>query len=179
VALLVAQEAKHVVGLDRDPVAIREARRLARERSLGNVKFVVADAEQAEYGEWRPEMVIAHLCMSDAIIERASRALAPGCCLAFVCFHTDQWKETGKVSRFAYSEAHLRSALEASDFVPEQLEVEREVVEFPGVAAGLRLVEEIRPKWEADGRWANFVAFVEAGGRTLTRSHLIGKARRR
>lgn len=179
VALLLAPEAHRAVGLDNDRAAIQNARRLARERSLGNVKFVVADAERVEYGEWHPGMVIAHLCMSDAIIERASRALAPGCCLAFVCFHTDQWKETGRVSRFAYSEARMRSALEASDFVPERLEMEREVVEFPGVAEGLRLVEEIRPNWEADGRWANFVAFVEAGGRTLTRSHLIGKARKK
>lgn len=178
-ALLLAPEARRVVGLDRDATAIAEARRLAAERALANAEFVVADAEQVEYGEWRPAMVVAHLCMSDAIIERASRALAPGRFLAFVSFHTDQWKETGKVSRFAYSEERMRSVLEASGFVPERLEVEREVVEFSGVGEGLRLVEEIRPNWEADGRWANFVTFLEAGGRTLTRAHLIGKAWRR
>lgn len=179
VALLLAPEAGRVVGLDRDAAAIRNARRLARERSLVNLKFVVADAESVEYGRWRPEMVVAHLCMSDAIIERASRALAPGRSLAFVCFHTDQWKETGKVSRFAYSEERMHSVLRANGFVPESLEVESEMVEFSTVADGLSLVEEIRPKWEADGRWANFVAFLLSGGRSLTRSHLIGKARRR
>jgi len=145
VALLLAREAKHVVGLDNDRAAIRTARRLATERSLGNVKFVVANAERVEYGQWRPGMVIAHLCMSDAIIERASRALAPGCCLAFVCFHTDQWKETGKVSRFAYSEERLRSVLEANGFIPEALEVDTEVVRAKiGCLKDLRMPETVK-----------------------------------
>ncbi|MEK7879425.1 MAG: class I SAM-dependent methyltransferase, partial [candidate division NC10 bacterium] len=91
--LLLAPEVGRIVGIDRDAVAIREARRLARRRSLANARFVVADAEVVEYGRWRPRMVVAHLSMSDAIIERAGRALAPGGSLAFVCFHTDQWKE--------------------------------------------------------------------------------------
>ena len=41
-------------------------------------------------------LVVAHLCMSDAIIGRSGRALAPGHVLAFVAFHTDQWSETGR-----------------------------------------------------------------------------------
>ena len=167
------------MGIDRDAAAIREARWLARKRSLANARFVVADAEVVEYGRWRPRMVVAHLSMSDAIIERAGRALAPGGSLAFVCFHTDQWKETGKVSRFAYSEGRMSALLGATGFVSERLEVEREVAEFSTVADGLSLVREIRSRWEADGRWENFLAFLEAGGRTLTRSHLIVKARKR
>jgi len=167
------------VGIDRDAAAIREARRLARTLSLANARFVVADAETVEYGQWRPRMVVAHLCMSDAIIERAGRALAPGGSLAFVCFHTDQWKETGKVSRFAYGEEGMSALLGANGFVPERLWVEREAAEFSTVDDGLSLVREIRGRWEADGRWENFLAFLEAGGRTLTRSHLIVKARRR
>jgi ubiquinone/menaquinone biosynthesis C-methylase UbiE len=177
--LLLAPEAGRIVGIDRDAAALREARRLARKRSLANARFVVADAEVVEYRRWRPQMVVAHLCMSDAIIERASRALPPGGSLAFACFHTDQWKETGKVSRFAYSEERMSSVLRANGFVPERLEVEREVAEFSTVADGLSLVREIRSRWEADGRWENFLAFLEAGGRTLTRSHLIVKARKR
>ena len=176
--LLLAPEASRIVGIDRDTAAIREARRVARKRSLANARFVVADAEAVEYRRWRPQMVVAHLCMSDAIIERASRALAPGGSLAFVCFHVDQWKETGKVSRFAYSEERMSALLGANGFAPERLEVEREAAEFATVEDGLSLVREIRSRWEADGRWENFLAFLEAGGRTLTRSHLIVKARR-
>mgnify|MGYP001595571231 CR=1 FL=1 len=177
--LLLAPEVGRIVGIDRDAVAIREVRRLARKRSLANARFVVADAEVVEYGRWRPRMVVAHLSMSDAIIERAGRALAPGGSLTFVCFHVDQWKETGKVSRFAYSEERMSAVLGATGFVPERLEVEREVAEFSTVADGLSLVRGIRSRWEADGRWENFLAFLEAGGRTLTRSHLIVKARKR
>jgi SAM-dependent methyltransferase len=177
-ALLLAPEAGRVVGLDRDEAAIRNARRLARERSLANAKFLVSDAERVEYARWRPGMVVAHLCMSDAIVQRAGRALAPGRCLAFVCFHADQWKEARIVSRFAYSEERMRSVLMAHGFVPERLEVEREVVEFSTAEEGLAFVEPIKPQWEADGRWTNFVAFLRAGGRTLTRSHLIVKARK-
>ncbi len=177
--LLLAPEVGRIVGIDRDAVAIREARWLARKRSLANARFVVADAEVVEYRRWRPRMVVAHLSMSDAIIERAGRALAPGGSLAFVCFHVDQWKETGKISRFAYSEGRMSAVLGATGFVPERLEVEREVAEFSTVADGLSLVREIRSRWEADGRWKNFLAFLEAGGRTLTRSHLIVKARKR
>ena len=46
---------------------------------------------------WGPGLVTAHLCASDAIIERAGRALPAGGCLAMVAFHVDQWRETGKV----------------------------------------------------------------------------------
>ena len=177
--LLLAPETGRIVGIDRAAAAIREARGVARKRSLANARFVVTDAEAVEYRRWRPQMVVAHLCMSDAIIERASRALAPGGALAFVCFHVDQWKETGKVSRFAYSEERMSALLGANGFVPERLKVEREAAEFSTVEDGLSLVREIRSRWEADGRWENFLAFLEAGGRTLTRSHLIVKARKR
>lgn len=178
-ALLLAPEAGRVVGLDLDEAALRDARRLAKERSLANAKFFVVDAERVEYARWRPAMVVAHLCMSDAIIERAGRALAPGRCLAFVCFHRDQWKETGQVSRFAYNEERMRSVLRANGFVPELLEVEREVARFSTAEEGLAFVEPIRPQWEADGRWAKFMGHIRSGGRTLTRAHLIVKARKR
>jgi hypothetical protein len=73
----------------------------------------------------------------------------------------------------------MSALLGANGFVPERLWVEREAAEFSTVEDGLSLVREIRSRWEADGRWENFLAFLEAGGRTLTRSHLIVKARKR
>ena len=36
----------------------------------------------------------------------------------------------------------------------------------------------LEDRWKADGRWYGYLAFLEAGGRTLTRSYLIVKARR-
>jgi hypothetical protein len=36
----------------------------------------------------------------------------------------------------------------------------------------------LEDRWKADGRWFRYIAFLESGGRTLTRSHLLVKARR-
>jgi ubiquinone/menaquinone biosynthesis C-methylase UbiE len=178
VTLWLAPRAKHAVGLDRDRGALAEARRLAEEAGIANVEFREADVEREEYERWRAELVTAHLCASDAIIERSARALAPGQCLAMVAFHVEQWKETGKVSRFAYDEARMERALRFHGFAPEVLEVERDVARFGSVEEGLAAAVGLEDKWRADGRWFRYIKFLEEGGRTLTRAHLIVKARR-
>jgi len=173
-----ALRVKHAVGLDRDAAALETARRLAEGAGIANVEFHAADVEREEYERWRPELVTAHLCASDAIIERSARALAPGQCLSMVAFHVEQWKETGRVSRFAYDEVRMERALRFHGFAPEVLEVERETTRFASVAEGLAAAVGLEDKWRADGRWFRFLAFLEEGGRTLTRAHLIVKARR-
>jgi SAM-dependent methyltransferase len=178
-ALALAPRCGRVIGIDRDADALVEARARARAARLGNVEFRLADAETVEYDGFAPRMVVAHLCMSDAIIERAARALGPGEALAFVCFHVDQWRETGRVSRFAYDETRLRGVLEGQGFLVEHLEAEREVRRFESSEAALAHVTTLGAKWERDGRWERYLAFVNSGGRTLTRSHLIVKTRRR
>jgi len=178
-ALSLAPLCRRVIGIDRDPAAILTAREHAAALGLSNTDFVVADAEAEEYTRWAPQLVAAYLCMSPAIIARASRALGPGEVLAFVCFHTDQWRETGMVSRFAFDEAQLRDLLVRHGFAVEHLEVEREVRQFGSREEALAHVTGFRAKWEADGRWERYVEFLERGGRTLTRSHLVVKARRR
>ena len=65
------------------------------------------------------------------------RALAGGGCLALVAFHVDQWRETGKVSRFAYDEDRLRAALERAGFSVEALEVEQSVQRFQSLEEAL------------------------------------------
>ena len=177
-ALWLAPRVKRVVGLDRDPAAIAEARRLAEAAGFANAEFHEADVEREEYGRWSPGLVTAHLCASEAIIERASRALDPGQCLAMVAFHVDQWKETGRVSRFAYDEARMERILRLNGFTPETLECEREVARFGSVEEGLAAAVGLEDRWRADGRWFRYIAFLEEGGRTLTRAHLHVKARR-
>lgn len=179
VTLLLALRSRRVIGIDRDEKAIAGARQRAAASGVGNVEFRVADAEAVEYDEFGPQMIVAHLCMSDAIIARAGRALAPGECLAFVAFHVDQWRETGIPSRFAYEEGRLASVLRANGFDPEHLGVDRQVTRFGSMEQGLAAAARFRDKWNADGRWQRYVEFLETGGRTLTRSHLIVKARRR
>jgi len=177
-AFLLAPRCRRVIGIDRDAQAIRDARERAATEGIENVEFHVVDAEAVEYDGFGPQLIAAHLCMSDAIIARCARALAPGECLAFVAFHVDQWRETGRPSRFAYDEARLASVLRENGFHPEHLEVEREVTRFGTVQEGLAAAAGLEDKWKADGRWQRYVEFLERGGRTLTRSHLIVKARR-
>lgn len=177
-SLALALAAKWVIGLDRDPAMIHEARGRASRAGLANVEFYEGDVESDRYDPWSPDLVAAHLCASDAIIERAAAALQPGSCLVMVAFHVDQWKETGKVSRFAYDEARMRAALTSRGFAVEVLEVERDVSRFDSVEGGLAAAVGLQDRWKADGRWFRYIAFLESGGRTLTRSHLLVKARR-
>jgi len=97
---------------------------------------------------------------------------------AFVAFHTDQWKETGRPSRFAYGEAGVRRLLRRCGFAIEHLEVEREVATFESVEQALAAAVALREQWKADGRWFRYVKFLEEGGRTLTRARLVVKARK-
>jgi SAM-dependent methyltransferase len=177
-ALALAPLARRVVGLDRDAEAIAEAERRAAAAGLANVEWVVADAERVEYDTWAPDAVVAHLCMADALVERAGRALRPGGVFAFVAFHADQWRETGRPSRFAYDENRVRRVLGSAGFAVEHLEVERRVQRFASVEEALAAAVGLEEKWRADGRWFHYAKFLEEGGRTLTRSHLVVKARR-
>jgi SAM-dependent methyltransferase len=178
VALGLAPLARRVVAVDRDASAIDEARRRAAAAGLADVECVVGDVETTEYAAFAPDLITAHLCMSDAIVERAARALAPRRVFAFVAFHTDQWRETGRPSRFAYDEARARRVLGAAGFAVEHLEIEQEVQKFASVEQALAAAVGLAERWKADGRWFHYVRFLEEGGRTLTRSHLIVKARR-
>src|SRR5205823_1153050 len=135
-----------VIGLDRDPVLIREAR--ARATRLANIEFHEVDVEREEYDRWAPDLITAHLCASDAIVERAARALRPGHRLAMVAFHVDQWRETGRVSRFAYDESRMETSLRQAGFEPEVLEVEREVKEFSSVEEGLAAAIGLQDRWK-------------------------------
>ena len=178
VALALAPASRWVAGLDREADLIAEARRRATRAGLANTEFHVGDVETEECHAWAPGLITAHLCASDAIIERASRALPPRGCLTMVAFHVDQWRETGKVSRFAYDEDRMRAALAHADFLVEALEVERSVQQFGSVEEALAAAVGLEERWRADGRWFRYIEFLESGGRTLTRSHLVVKARR-
>jgi SAM-dependent methyltransferase len=183
-ALALAPSCRHVTGLDRDPEAIQEAARRAEAQGLANAEFLVMDAEAPEdyagvVGELgRPHLVVAHLCVSDRIIQNSGRSLGRGGALAFVAFHVDQWRETGRRSRFAYDEARARRVLAESGFAVEHLEIEQEVQRFDSVESALAAAVGLQERWQSDGRWFHYMRFLEEGGRTLTRSHLIAKARR-
>ena len=50
--------------------------------------------------------------------------------------------------------------------------------QFETVEQGLAAAVALQEKWKADGRWFRYVKFLEEGGRTLTRAHLVVKARK-
>lgn len=175
-SLYLARRGATVIGLDRDASLIRQAR--DRASAAGAIEFHEADVDRTEYEGWAPDLITAHLCASDAIVERSARALQWGHCLAMVAFHVDQWKETGTVSRFAYDEVRMEAVLRRSGFDPEVLEVEREVKQFTSVEEGLGAAVALADRWKSDGRWMRYLRFLESGGRTLTRSHLIVMARK-
>ncbi|HEY2993349.1 MAG TPA: class I SAM-dependent methyltransferase [Methylomirabilota bacterium] len=178
IALALAPLVRRVVGIDRDAEAIAEATRHAEAAGLANAEFVVADAEKIEFVDIAPHLVLAHLYFADSLVEEASKALRPGGALAFVAFHVDQWRETGRRSRFAVDEERVRALLTECGFAIEHLEVEREVQRFKTVEEALAAAIGLQERWRADGRWFNYLKFLEEGGRTLTRSHLVVKARR-
>jgi SAM-dependent methyltransferase len=178
-ALALAPRCRRVIGVDRDAEAIEEAWRRARLAGTHNVEFVVTDAEVEEYVPFAPDLVVAHLCVSDAVVERAARALAQGHVLAFVAFHAEQWRETGRRSRFAYDEDQMTALLQRTGFLVEALEVDRDVRRFTSLEEGLAAAVGLQERWRADGRWFQYIKYLEEGGRTLTRAHLVVKARRR
>ena len=184
VAIAIAPHCRRVLGIDRDATALADARRHATERRLVNVEFAEIDAEaRPDYANltpaWkRPTLVVAHLCMSEAIIAAAARTLDTDQRLVFAALHADQWRETGRRSRFAYDADGARQQLERHGFAVEDLEVEQQVQRFESVEQGLAAAIGLAEKWKSDGRWFHYIKFLEEGGRTLTRSHLLAKARR-
>jgi SAM-dependent methyltransferase len=180
IAIPLASHCSLVVGIDRESDVIDEARQRAARLGVSNVEFLVADADAVEYGPLAPRppsVVTAHLFLSDQLVERAARALAPGGALVVLGFHVDQWKETGRASRFAYDEARMRALLQRCGFVVEHLSVERDVQTFGSAEEALAAAIGLQEKWRSDGRWFRYIKFLEDGGRTLTRSHLVAGAR--
>jgi len=121
---------------------------------------------------------VAHLCVSDRIVGRAAAGLIDGGLFALVALHVAHWRETGQASRFACDEARTTLVLETAGFRVERLEVEREVLVFSSREEAFTRTAVLRPRWEADGRWTAWARFVQAGGRTLTRSRVVAVARR-
>jgi ubiquinone/menaquinone biosynthesis C-methylase UbiE len=173
-----------IIALDWSEAALETARESAAKERTGNLEFHLADAEQVDYREVAKDpvhLVVANLCMSDAIMAQAAR-LGPGTLLIFAAFHTDQWEETGVISRFAYSEARMEQVLERTGFHPSYLGVEKQTLRFPSAEATLEYLERtgLKAKWEGTERWTGFRKYLTEGGDRLTvRAQVIVKAQKR
>jgi SAM-dependent methyltransferase len=180
-AIALAPVARAVVGIDTNRGAIAEAMARAQSLDLPNVTFRVADADAIDYRTLTldaPALVTAHLFLSESLVAQGARALAPGGALVALGFHVDQWRETGQSSRFAFDEARMARLVALHGLRLEHLSVERDVATFETIHQALAAVRGHEAQWQADGRSTRYRAFLEAGGRTLTRSHLIVKARK-
>jgi ribosomal protein L11 methylase PrmA len=183
--LAVAPLAAEVIGIDRDGAALTAGCRRAHEMGLTNVRFVRADAEVSSYttlvGAASIDMVVANLCLSNAIIERAYTALPVGGCLICTALHTAQWQEAGYRSRFAYDANELRNFLVHNGWRCEAMEIDTEVLHIQRLEDLEQYFADspIRARWQRDGRWKRLVQHIASGGERFTvRSHLLVKARK-
>ena len=178
-----AEIAGKIVGIDVAEERIKQASRIVEDRCLDNVTFRVADGEITDYRSLvspsRIDAVIANLCMSDSMIIRSWEALDPGGNVIFCCLEEAQWQETGRASRFAYSQERMREVLKKTGFTLEHLSIDREVLQFSTISELETCFSKspLRPKWEKDGRWMGLMRYFDEGGRTITsKSHMIVKA---
>lgn len=183
--LATAPLAAEVIGLDRDGAALVLARQRAAVANIANVRFLAADVEDLPYsaliGADSIDMVVANLCMSQAIIVRAHTILPVGGCLIFAALHSAQWQETGRASRFAYDAYALQQLLERHGWRCEAMEIDREVLHLQQVADLWQYftTSPLRQRWQQDGRWEHLVRYITQGGDRLTiRSHVLVKARK-
>lgn len=176
-SFIVAKKAGKVIGIDVSGVAIEAAKR----KAMDNTLFVVMDAEKEGYARLgRIDMVVSHLYMSDEAVKRAYRVLPHGGAFAFACFHADHLIEGGRRSRFSYTEGEMKSVLEKTGFKVEYLKAEKTKIGFKDKGEALKaLGNKTVERWRWDGRLQHLSAYIEGGGRSLTKSILVGKARKK
>ncbi len=170
--------AKKVIGIDISSTEIARANSIAENKMVKNVEFYEGDADSIEYRGFiggTIDIVASNLCMSSEIIKRSSRALKPGSLFVFACFHSDQLKELGG-SRFSFGEDEMKKLLERSGFIVESIEVKKWIINLP-------VEEKLVPKSEqfpwAKRRMKELARYINEGGRIITQSRLIVKARRK
>ena len=170
---------KYITGIDRSPEQIKRAEELAVERGIDNVEFHVADARTTDYSRFgKIDMIVAHFFMSNEAVYNSSRCLGHGNVFAFACFHEDRLKELGVKSRFSYSLDGMEDLLKNAGFRVEYLDAEKEVLEFKSKKEFYDYFKGSKARLEQTSRWKNFMKYLEQGGRKITYSTLVGKARK-
>ncbi|MFQ5975592.1 MAG: class I SAM-dependent methyltransferase [Candidatus Hydrothermarchaeales archaeon] len=176
----IAPDSQYVIGIDILEDRIEEAKSYAILNDIKNVNFHVRDAYTTDYRSLGSiDMVVSHFCMSDEIVSGSYQALNEGYPFAFVCFHSENLKELGRRSRFSYSESEIKKILLKTGFKIEYLGVEKEKIEFGSREEALdHFKEGKKAKYKRDSRWSTFLSFLDAGGRSITLSTLVVKARK-
>ena len=173
---------KHVVGLDRDPRAAIARRPRARAAAgLANVEFHEADVEREEYAPLAsPTSSPRTSAPPTPSSSGPARALRPGELPRPWWPFT--WTSGGRRARSRASPTTRRAWTRRSGARGLRPGGDRGRARgdaaSPPSRKGSPPPSGSRTGGRADGRWFRYIAFLEEGGRTLTRSHLIVKARR-
>ena len=89
------------------------------------------------------------------------------------------WTSGGRRARSRASPTTRRAwsdARGAPDSRPRPSRSSARCRSFASVEEGLAAAVGLQDRWKSDGRWHRYLRYLEEGGRTLTRSHLIVKA---
>ncbi len=178
----VAPRAHRVIGVDRDEKRLMDARVYAAIRGIPRVDFVLGDAETTAWSVWHAapfDFVFAHLCMSEAIVFRASRHLRTGGKMILCAHETEHWRETVRGSGHAFSADEIRDFLTEDGFEVEFLGIDRTIVECADLLEAERaLGPPLVKKWVEDGRWEGLADTFARGTRQITMSFVVAKARK-
>jgi len=181
-AFVAAALGARVVGVDADHTRLMHARAYAGVKDFRRTQFVWGDVEKTPYQTWSPvpyDLVVSNLCMSPAIVFRAAHALRPRGKFVFCCHHEAHWKETGRGSRWSFSEDAMGDLLEENGFEREFMGIDKTVVTFDELReVELYMRDSVVKKWVSDGRWEALADSFARGDRHLTESYLVVKARR-
>jgi SAM-dependent methyltransferase len=180
VVWVIAERAHRVIGVDRDQRRLMDARAYAAIRGFTRVQFVLGDAEKTAWSVWHTEpfdFVTAHLCMSEAILFRASRHLRPGGKIILGAHDTDHWRENGRGSGHAFSADEIRDLITENGFILEFLGLDSTVVECADLRDAERVLGPVVVrKWVEDGRWEGLADAFDRGPRQITLAYVVAKA---
>lgn len=185
VALLIARHVGTVVGADRDEHALVLAAETARTNNIRNIHFYASDVNAEPWSEWAPrsvDAVVTHLSFTDTMAKRAFEALKPGGRFVVACFGPDQWRETGRQSRYIRTPEQVDAALREAGFEVEDVVVEKLVASFSHFGQidqnFLPPGHPVRDAWTRDGRFQALKEHFEKGGVTFTESRVVARARK-
>jgi SAM-dependent methyltransferase len=182
IAFELAPKVRWVLGVDKNARLIEAARRRAQNEGITNVQFIMGNLESLSFEDLAPtgvfQLVATNLYLTDEVLCRLPAAMEAGSRLVGTCFDTNQWRETGHVMDYSYTEDRLQVLLRANGFSARYLETHSRIVQFENID---QVAEEYLPArlvhlWHEDGRWTRLEKEFAAGRRTLTESKLVFSA---
>lgn len=182
VALWLAPNCEHVVGVDVDPSMIEAAQWAAARAAAHNVSFHQGDVETVDIGRFAPDegfrLATARLFFSPVLPMRLSLVLAAQGAVVAQILTERHWHEAGG-SRFGLAVDAAADAFHGAGFTVTAATEHERVTPVASIDDARQLLKRRRlwTKWRKDGRWATLRAAARKGT-TLTDAHAVIVARR-